>query len=161
MSIKLLAMDVDGTLTDGRIYIGTGGEMMKAFHVKDGYAIAHILPELGIVPIIITGRKSEIVEQRARELKITQLYQGVEDKLAQLQAIANSFGVSKEEVAYIGDDVNDLSCICWCGTSAAPADAVEEVLRQVKFVCTHKGGQGAVREFIQMIQSSGKTEPKG
>ena len=80
MKIKLLVMDVDGTLTDGCIYTGSNGEMMKAFDVKDGYAIKHILPELGIIPAIITGRRSDIVACRARELDIEELYQGVADK---------------------------------------------------------------------------------
>lgn len=71
MRIKMLVMDVDGTLTDGRIYIGAEGEVMKAFDVKDGYAIAHMLPEMGIIPVIITGRRSKIVEKRSKELKIT------------------------------------------------------------------------------------------
>ena len=87
MSIKLLVMDVDGTLTDGRIFIGAQGEVMKAFDVRDGYAIAHILPQLGITPVIITGRTSAIVEQRAKELKITELYQGVADKLTKLKEV--------------------------------------------------------------------------
>ena len=82
--IKLLIMDVDGTLTDGRIYIGAQGEAMKAFDVKDGYAIAHLLPRLGIEPVILTGRTSRIVEQRAAALGIRRLYQGVSDKAARL-----------------------------------------------------------------------------
>ena len=88
MKIKLLVMDVDGTLTDGRIYIGAQGEVMKAFDVRDGYAIVHILPQLGITPAIITGRSSAIVEQRAKELKITELYQCVADKLVKLKEVA-------------------------------------------------------------------------
>lgn len=111
MKIKLLVMDVDGTLTDGRIYVGAQGEVMKAFDVRDGYAIAHVLPVHGIVPVIITGRSSEIVVQRAKELKITELYQGVSDKLAKLQKAAAKYGATPEEIAYIGDDLNDLPCI--------------------------------------------------
>ena len=85
MSIKLLVMDVDGTLTDGHIYMGPDGEVMKAFDVKDGYGIAHILPRYGIIPVIITGRRSQIVERRCAELGITELYQGVGDKLERLK----------------------------------------------------------------------------
>ena len=99
MKIKALVMDVDGTLTDGRIYIDTQGEAMKAFDVKDGYAIAHILPAVGVIPVIITGRNSQIVEQRAEELKIRELYQGISDKLVQLKQIAAKYKVQPEEIA--------------------------------------------------------------
>lgn len=158
MSIKLLAMDVDGTLTDGRIYIGAQGEVMKAFDVRDGYAIAHILPQLGITPVIITGRSSAIVEQRAKELKITELYQGVADKLATLKEVAEKFGVSADEVAYIGDDLNDWACIRYCGMTACPADAVPEVQNAVDYICNHDGGRGAVREFIECLRAAGEQQ---
>lgn len=153
--IKLLVMDVDGTLTDGRIYIGAQGEVMKAFDVRDGYAIAHILPQLGITPVIITGRSSAIVEQRAKELNITELYQGVADKLTKLKDVAEKFGATSDEVAYIGDDLNDLDCIRYCGMTACPADAVPEVWKAVDYICNHDGGSGAVREFIDHLQSKG------
>lgn len=148
MKIKMLVMDVDGTLTDGHIYVSAEGEMMKAFHVQDGYAIAHMLPECGITPVIITGRSSKIVEKRAGELKIRHLHQGVADKLSKLKEVAAQLGVGPEEIAYIGDDVNDLDCIRYCGYSACPADAVPEVLEAVDYVCNRDGGRGAVREWI-------------
>ena len=151
MKIKMLVMDVDGTLTDGHIYVGAEGEMMKAFHVQDGYGIAHILPQLGITPVIITGRSSRIVEKRAAELKISHLHQGIGDKLAKLQEVAAQLGATAEEIAYIGDDVNDLDCIRWCGCTACPADAVPEVLGAVDYVCKREGGRGAVREFIDSV----------
>lgn len=151
MNIKMLVMDVDGTLTDGHIYVGSDGEMMKAFHVQDGYAVAHILPEKKIVPVIITGRNSKIVEKRAKELKITHLHQGITNKLAKLKEVAAELGAEPEEIAYIGDDVNDLDCIRYCGHTACPADAVPEVLEAVDYVCKRGGGRGAVREFIDKI----------
>lgn len=151
MRIKLLVMDVDGTLTDGRIYIGSDGEVMKAFDVRDGYAVAHILPELGIIPVIITGRKSKIVEERAKELKITELYQGVSNKLEQLKLVAQKYSVNRGEIAYIGDDLNDLDCIEYCTVTACPRDAVLGVRHKVKLICEHDGGRGAVREFIEFI----------
>lgn len=151
MKIKMLVMDVDGTLTDGCIYVGAEGELMKAFHVQDGYAIAHILPEYGITPVIITGRSSKIVEKRAKELKITHLHQGVSDKLTKLKAVAAELNAAPEEIAYIGDDLNDLECIRYCGLTACPADAVPEVLAAVQYVCKRNGGRGAVREFIDTI----------
>lgn len=151
MKMKMLVMDVDGTLTDGHIYVSAEGEMMKAFHVQDGYAIAHILPRMGITPVIITGRSSRIVEKRAAELKISHLHQGIGDKLSKLQEVAAELGATAEEIAYIGDDVNDLDCIRWCGCTACPADAVPEVLEAVDYVCKRDGGRGAVREFIDCV----------
>ena len=152
MKIKLLVMDVDGTLTDGKIYMGENGEVMKAFNVKDGYAIAHMLPEMGIIPVIITGRKSKIVENRAKELGITELYQGVGDKLTQLKIVAEKYNATPEEIAYIGDDLNDLECIEFCGVTACPVDAVEKVKKTVNLVCNKKAGEGAVRDFIENIK---------
>lgn len=154
MKKKLLVMDVDGTLTDGKIYMGENGEVMKAFNVKDGYAIAHMLPEMEIIPVIITGRKSKIVENRAKELGIIELYQGVGDKLAQLKKVAEKYNAAPEEIAYIGDDLNDLACIEYCGLTACPADAVEEVKQKVTYVCNKNGGEGAVREFICKIEEN-------
>lgn len=149
--MKLLVMDVDGTLTDGRIYIGADGEVMKAFDVRDGYAIAHILPEYGIIPLIITGRESEIVKCRAKELKITELHQGVTDKLGKLKEVAGKYSITAEEIAYIGDDLNDLECIRYCGFSGCPADAADEVREAVDYVCRRDGGRGAVREFAEVL----------
>lgn len=151
MTIKLLVLDVDGSLTDGQIYIGASGELMKAFNVKDGYAIVNELPRHDIVPVIITGRESEIVRRRAAELKITEVHQGISDKLTKLKEIAARYGASPEEIAYIGDDKNDLECISYCGSTACPADAAEEVIAAVDYVCRHDGGHGAVREFIHHI----------
>ena len=151
MKMKMLVMDVDGTLTDGHIYVSAEGEMMKAFHVQDGYGIAHILPQLGITPVIITGRSSAIVQKRAAELKISHLHQGIGDKLSKLQEVAAQLGAAAEEIAYIGDDVNDLDCIRLCGCTACPADAVPEVLEAVDYVCKREGGRGAVREFIDSV----------
>ena len=149
--IMFIAMDVDGTLTDGKIYMGVDSEMMKAFDVKDGYAIHVMLPAHGIIPIIITGRKSKIVENRARELGVTFLYQGVSDKLALLKEIADDQGVTLKEIAFVGDDLNDLDCIKACGFSGCPADAVEQVKESVSFVSTRAGGAGAVRDFVERI----------
>lgn len=150
MKIKMLVMDVDGTLTDGRIYMGATGEMIKAFDVKDGYGIVQ-LRKRGIVPVIITGRNSDIVSRRAEELGITEVYLGVSDKLQKLKDIAESYNCSPDQIAYIGDDLNDLECICYCGVTACPADAVEEVKALAGYVCKNQGGRGAVREFVNCI----------
>ena len=148
MSIKMLVMDVDGTLTDGRIYVGAEGEVMKAFDVRDGYAIAHILPEMGIIPVIITGKSSEIVAQRAKTLKIAEVHQGIWDKLTKLKEVAAKYNAKQEEIAYIGDDVNDIECMQYCSLTACPKDALDEVKNYVDYICEHDGGRGAVREFI-------------
>ena len=150
MKIKMLVMDVDGTLTDGKIYIGNDGEVFKAFDVKDGYAIAN-LNKVDILPVIITGRKSNIVEQRAKELKITEVHQGVENKVLKLKEIANKYEIELDEIAYIGDDLNDLDCMKVCKLTACPNDAVDEVLSKVDYICRNNGGQSAVREFINYI----------
>lgn len=149
MNIKLLVMDVDGTLTDGQVYIGEKGEMVKAFDVKDGYGIIKI-QKFGIVPVIITGRQSLILERRAKELGITELYQGIKDnKLETLKQIAEKYNCTSEEIAYIGDDENDLECIRFCKLSGCPEDAVDKVKESVTYVCRRCGGHGAVREFIE------------
>ena len=140
-------MDVDGTLTDGRIYIGADGEVMKAFDVKDGYGIVQ-LKNIGVLPVIITGRKSPIVERRAGELGISELHQGINNKLEKLKEIAEKYDIKAEEIAYIGDDLNDLECINYCALTACPQDAMEEIKSSVSCVCKKCGGRGAVREFI-------------
>lgn len=150
--IKLFVMDVDGTLTDGKIYMGENGEVMKAFDVKDGYGIGYILPKLGIVPVILTGRESKIVMNRAAELGITEVYQGVSDKLGILKAVAEKFTCSREELAYIGDDINDLPCIEYCGFTACPSDGNKSIKQIVGYICNNGGGNGAVREFIDYIE---------
>ena len=151
VKIKYLVMDVDGTLTDGKIYISPSGEAMKAFNIKDGCGIHDVLIPAGIVPIIISGRKSEIVVCRAKELGISHVYQGVIDKVQCLREVANNMS----EVAYIGDDINDLSCIKVVsvegGITACPSDAVDKVKNEVDFVSNYKGGDGAVRDFIEYL----------
>lgn len=149
--IKYLVMDVDGTLTDGKIYMGAHGEMMKAFNIKDGCGIHDIAIPGGIIPVIITGRTSEIVKKRCGELGIQQVYQGIKNKIEQLNSIADDLS----QVAYIGDDINDLSCMIPVkeagGVVGCPADAVEMVKEISDFVALHNGGDGAVRDFIEWI----------
>ena len=151
MKIKLLVMDVDGTLTDGKIYMGEHGEVMKAFDIKDGYAIAHILPELGIIPVLITGRESKIVENRARELKITELHQGVTNKIDRLRRVMQKYGCAKENCAYFGDDLFDLPAMELCGVIGCPADAVDAVKQISHYVCKREAGKAAAREFIEWL----------
>ena len=149
--IKYLVMDVDGTLTDGKIYMGNDGEMMKAFDIKDGCGIHDILIPAGITPVIITGRSSKILENRCKELGITNLHQGIRNKIEKLLTITTDLSM----VAYIGDDINDLSCREPIkeagGLVGCPADAVQKVVDLADFVSKRNGGNGAVREFIEWI----------
>ena len=144
-------MDVDGTLTDGKIYMGNDGEIMKAFNVKDGYGIHNIAVPKGITPVIITGRFSKILENRCKELGIEKVYQGISDKVEKLSEITNRF----DEVAYIGDDVNDLPCMQLIknagGIVGSPQNAVRSVREIADFISEFDGGNGAVRDFIEWI----------
>lgn len=148
--IKMIVMDVDGTLTDGKIYVGENGEIFKAFNVKDGYRLIGI-KEYGIIPVIITGKKSEILSKRAAELRIDEVHQGVADKLKALNEIIKRYKLNYQNVAYIGDDLNDIDCMKACYVKACPADAAAEVFNIVDYICKHKGGNGAVREFVDLI----------
>lgn len=149
--VQILIMDVDGTLTDGKIYMGSDGEVMKAFDVKDGYGIRNILPQYGIIPIIITGRTSAIVEHRAKELRICHLYQEITDKSKCIQDISMALNIPLERMACIGDDLNDLPMMQICAVSGCPSDAVQAVKEKCDYICTRSGGHGAVREFIEWI----------
>ncbi|MCM1231002.1 MAG: HAD hydrolase family protein [Ruminococcus flavefaciens] len=151
MKYELFVMDVDGTLTDGKIYMSGKGEMYKAFDIKDGYGIKHILPEMGIVPAIITGRESDIVQKRAEELGVELLYQKVADKLCVLKKLAKEHGCLLDEVIYVGDDINDLQCLLSAGFSACPADSAESVQNAADYVASRNGGDGAVREIIDYL----------
>lgn len=156
--VRLLALDVDGTLTDGQINMGPSGELFKSFDAKDGYGIKHLLPQHGIVSVIITGRVSAIVESRARELGIEHLYQGVTDKAACLRRVLEALGIPPDQTACMGDDLNDLPMMDICGFAACPGDAVQEVKERCAYVCKATGGHGAVREFIDWAVHGGISE---
>lgn len=157
--IKALVMDVDGTLTDGKIYMGSDGELMKAFNIKDGCGIHDILIPAGVVPIIITGRTSKILENRCKELGIRELHQGVRDKVSKLEEILQSKEIEYENIAYIGDDINDLDVMRKIknvgGLIGCPSDAAKSVVELADFVSYRNGGDGAVREFIEWIVAEG------
>lgn len=152
-NIKLVILDVDGTLTDGGVYIDNNGVETKKFNIKDGAGIV-LAEQVGVEFMILTGRKSYCVEHRAKELKIKYVFQGIADKLSYLQQFLSRQGFSPADVAYIGDDVNDLDCMHIVGFTACPADAVEEVRQQCDFVSRYYGGQGAVREVCDLIRKS-------
>ena len=150
-ALKLIVMDVDGTLTDGMINIGENGEVFKSFYCRDGLGILRAI-EAGLVPVILTSRISEIVNRRAAELGITHIYQGFkQNKAEKLTALLLEMGVDATQVAYIGDDMNDLACMHLCGISGCPADAVDDIKAVADFISKKDGGHGAVREFIEFL----------
>ena len=151
--IKVLAMDVDGTLTDGKINIGKDGEIFKSFDVKDGYAIKHLLPKFDILPVIITGRISKITENRAKELGIEYLYQNIKNKQEILLDLCKKHKIELQNIAYIGDDLNDLEIMQNVALAGCPADAVKEIRSIAHFISNKNGGNGAVRDFIEWIIS--------
>ncbi len=148
--IKLLALDVDGVLTDGSINIGADGEIYKAFDAKDGLGISCALRN-GLQIAIITGRKSQIIHKRAEELGIYFLREGIKDKYAELIALQEELALLKEQVAYMGDDLNDLPAFRAAGVALAPQDAVAEVQAAADVVVQKCGGHGAVRAAIETI----------
>lgn len=148
--IRMIVLDVDGTLTDGRIYIGSEGEMMKEFSVKDGMGIT-MMHKAGLKTAIITGRSSKIVECRAAELKIDRVWQGVKDKREAWQQMKEELKLTNREIAYVGDDLNDLSLLQQAGLACCTADAQPEVKRRSHVVSNCNGGNGAVREIAEFI----------
>jgi 3-deoxy-D-manno-octulosonate 8-phosphate phosphatase (KDO 8-P phosphatase) len=144
----MFGMDVDGVLTDGGIYYGDSGLEMKRFNVQDGMGIT-LLKRAGIIPFIITVRTSEAVKRRGEELGITEIHQGVRDKLTCLKSLAESHSVTFEEIAFVGDDLADLEVLGSIGHPIAVANAREEVKRAAAFVTTSSGGAGAVREACE------------
>jgi 3-deoxy-D-manno-octulosonate 8-phosphate phosphatase (KDO 8-P phosphatase) len=148
--IKLLLLDVDGVMTDGGLYFSNSGDEFKRFNSQDGYGIAK-LQRAGIKVGIITGRLSKIVKRRAKELEITEVYQNFKNKIDAYKSIKEKFDLTDANIAYIGDDEFDLAVLKCVGFSAAPADAVPVVKKQVHYVCVRSGGNGAVREVIDLI----------
>jgi 3-deoxy-D-manno-octulosonate 8-phosphate phosphatase (KDO 8-P phosphatase) len=148
--IRLLLLDVDGVLTDGRIVFDANGIESKFFNVKDGHGIK-LVQRAGIAVGIISGRESRVVANRAAELGISHLYQNALDKLTPYRELLDKTGLSDHQVAYVGDDIIDLPLLRRVGFAAAPADAVPEVVPHVHFVTRNKGGWGAVREVCDLL----------
>lgn len=148
--IELLVFDVDGCLSDGKITYSSSLEEFKSFNVKDGLGITS-WHKLGKKTAIITGRNSTIVEHRAKELQITHLHQGIKDKATLLQSILDEEGLSWENVAAIGDDMNDFGMLQKVGWSFTPKDAADFIKSKVDTVLSKNGGNGAVREMIDMV----------
>jgi 3-deoxy-D-manno-octulosonate 8-phosphate phosphatase (KDO 8-P phosphatase) len=147
---RLVCLDVDGVLTDGRIILGIGGAEQKAFHAHDGFGIDRASGK-GLRFAIVTGRTSEATARRARELGITEVHQGVADKATVVRRVQARHRLRKEELCYIGDDVPDLPVLDLVGLSASPADALPELLKRVDYIALKGGGRGAVREVVDLI----------
>lgn len=148
--IALMGFDVDGVLTDGTLYYSSRGDEMKGFQTRDGHGI-RMLMDAGIWVAIITGRTSQIVEQRARNLGIDLVLQGVDDKRTAMRDLLSKLGLGFDRAGYMGDDVVDLPLLRACGFSATVADAHPLVLEHVDHVSVHAGGRGAVREICEYL----------
>jgi 3-deoxy-D-manno-octulosonate 8-phosphate phosphatase (KDO 8-P phosphatase) len=148
--IKLLLLDVDGVLTDGRIILDSRGNELKAFHVRDGLGIK-LAQRTGIMVGIITGRRSDVVELRARELGIQEVHQGALEKITVYDALLEKYQLRDDEVAYMGDDIVDLDIFHRVGIAVAVADSDPAIKSHVDLVTKTSGGRGAVREFINIL----------
>ena len=148
--IKAIIFDVDGVLTDGGIIYDNSGMEIKRFNVKDGQIISH-LKKAGFVVGAITGRDSQVVKNRCKELKLDFHFHGSHDKLVQYNKNKEEYNLEDEEIAYIGDDIIDLSILTRCGLSATPNDARSYMKKYVDFVTPSKGGDGALRDLADLI----------
>jgi 3-deoxy-D-manno-octulosonate 8-phosphate phosphatase (KDO 8-P phosphatase) len=158
-AVRLLVLDVDGVLTDGRLHYGARGEVLKSFHVRDGHGI-RALRAAGIEIAVISGRRSAAVARRCRELGIRHLMQGVPDKLAAFAGLVRRLKVQPAECACIGDDVPDIPLMRAVGLSYAVADAHPAAKRAARRATSHKGGSGAVREVCDRLLATGRrSEP--
>ena len=158
--IKVLAMDVDGVLTDGRIIVDAKGIESKNFDVQDGFGIV-FAQKAGLKTVIISARESDVVKHRARDLKIDQVFTGVYPKTSAYENMLKNFGVGDEEVCFVGDDLADLVVLKRSGFGVAVANAVFEIKQAADYVTKHCGGQGAVREVVELIlKAQGKWGPE-
>ncbi len=149
-NIKLLAFDVDGVMTDGSITYDENGVEYKTFNAKDGHGLAK-MSKNGYITAIITGRNNGTVDRRATDLRVTEVYQGVRNKLPILEAIMQKYGLDFSQVAYMGDDEPDICILEKVAISACPADAVGNVQKICNFVSSRNGGRGAVRELCDFV----------
>ena len=156
--IRLFATDVDGVLTDAGMYYSESGDEWKKFNTRDGMGIK-LLQKAGLITAIVTQERTRLVARRAEKLAIPELHQGVMDKLSVIRDMATRHGISLRQIAYIGDDVNDIEALKAVGLSAAPADGLPQVLKVVDYVCRQKGGEGAVRELVEMLLEAQQPHP--
>jgi YrbI family 3-deoxy-D-manno-octulosonate 8-phosphate phosphatase len=162
--IKLLISDVDGVLTDTGVYYDEKGDALRRFSLRDGMGIERLRLLADVETILLSGEDSPSIKKRAEKLGITEYHLGIRDKLPTVRAIIQKRGLSPEEVAYIGDDLNDIEAMAEVGLRACPADAYEVLLGYCDYVCSNKGGFGAFREFAELIicaKKEGKGEKTG
>ena len=154
--VRLVIFDVDGVLTDGKLWYGPGGEELKAFHAFDGHGV-HLLRMAGLDTAILSGRQSQAVEERAKELGIEHVVQGADNKLKAFTQMLRRLKVKQGSVAYMGDDVVDLPVLTRCAFACAPHEAPEDVRRRVHYIASARAGHGAAREVCEFIlESQGK-----
>ncbi len=156
--VRLFATDVDGVLTDAGMYYAESGDEWKKFNTRDGMGIK-LLQQAGLVTALVTMEETKLVARRAEKLAIPEVHQGIRDKLGTLRAIASRHGLTLDEVAYMGDDINDLEALRAVGFAAAPADAVPVVREAVHYLCRKRGGEGAVREVADLILAAQAGKP--
>jgi 3-deoxy-D-manno-octulosonate 8-phosphate phosphatase (KDO 8-P phosphatase) len=152
--IKMVLTDVDGVLTDTGVYYNSEGEELKRFSIRDGMGVERLWKLCNVETGIITGENSQIVAQRAKKLNLEEVHLGIKNKAKCFDMICSNRGLRSEEIAYIGDDMNDLEIILKAGVSACPCDAVSEIMNIVDIVLDNKGGYGAFREFAEIIIES-------
>ncbi len=148
--MRLLCVDVDGVLTDAGMYYGPDGEVLKKFNTRDGLGLARVR-EAGVAVAIISGEDSAIVHARAAKLEIDQVFSGVANKLDVVKDLAARHNIAPDEVAYIGDDLNDLAAMEYVGLACAVADAADPIKGAAHYVTKRRGGDGAVREVCELI----------
>jgi 3-deoxy-D-manno-octulosonate 8-phosphate phosphatase (KDO 8-P phosphatase) len=156
--IKLLLLDVDGVLTDGRIILDNQGNELKSFHVRDGHGIK-LAQRAGVIIGIITGRKSEVVNVRARELGIGEVHQGALEKIGVYETLLEKYGLGDDEAAFIGDDIVDVGILKRVGLAVTVADCDPAVKPYADMITQAKGGRGAVREVINLLLASQGKKP--
>mgnify|MGYP006276570387 CR=1 FL=1 len=154
--IRLLILDVDGVLSDNKLYYTDQGTELKAFYTRDGHGMV-MLQQTGVEIGIITGRRSPLTEKRMQDLKVKHLYQGVPDKLPTFLKLIAQLGLETEQIAYIGDDILDLPLLSRVGLAVAPADADAEVRTRVDYTSPFPGGQGCVRDICERIMKAQNT----
>jgi len=156
--IRMILLDVDGVFTDGKLYLGNGGEELRAFYVRDGLAI-RMGQAAGLTFGIVSGRDSELVERRARELEIEQIHQGIHAKGECLDRIAAESGLNAAQICFVGDDLIDVPALRRAGLAVCPSDGCEETRKFAHYICKNKGGHGAIREVVDLIlHASGRWE---
>ena len=157
--VRLMVFDVDGVLTDGRLWYGPQGEELKVFHSLDGHGVK-MLQEGGVPAALLSGRSSAAVARRAAELGVTHVLQGIADKRPALDALLARLGLEPREAGYMGDDLPDLPVLAHCGFACAPREAPEAVRARVHYVATAPAGRGAAREVCELVMRAQRTLEK-